>query len=380
MQNILILSFSTIHSDPRVMRQINLLAERYSLTVVGFGPKPDARVEYVDVSAPRADLYTRLLWGIKLLFGFFESYYWSRSQVNSVLAKLDGRVFDLCVANDISALPLVLRLAKGRPVLMDAHEYSPREFDDKLLWRMLFGRYHHYLCRRYLPQVAAMVTVCQGIAEAYAQHYNVSPGVVHNAPLDQRLLPSATQPEKVRLVHHGAAIRSRHLETMIDVMKYLDCRFTLDFMLVENDISYMNDLRLRAKGDERIRFIPAVPMTDICTTINAYDVGIYLLPPVNFNHEHALPNKFFEFIQARLAVAIGPSPEMSRFVEQYSFGVVATSFEPVALATALSSISLEDLQRYKQAADTAAKSINYEAGGRVLLGEINRLLGSGELT
>ena len=362
------------------MRQINLLAERYSLTVVGFGSKPDASVEYIDVSAPRADLFTRLLWGIKLLFGFFESYYWSRSQVNSVLAKLDGRVFDLCVANDISALPLVLRLAKGRPVLMDAHEYSPREFDDKLLWRMLFGRYYHYLCRRYLPQVAAMVTVCQGIAEAYAQHYNVSPSVVHNAPLDQRLLPSATQSEKVRLVHHGAAIRSRHLETMIDVMKYLDCRFTLDFMLVENDISYMNDLRLRAKGDDRIRFIPAVPMTDICNTINAYDVGIYLLPPVNFNHEYALPNKFFEYIQARLAVAIGPSPEMSRFVEQYSFGVVADSFEPIALAAALSSISLEDLQRYKQAADTAAKSINYETGGRVLLGEINRLLGSGELT
>jgi hypothetical protein len=31
----------------------------------------------------------------------------------------------------------------------------------------------------------------------------------------------------------------------------------------------------------------------------------------------ALPNKFFEFIQARLAVAIWPSPEMSKITKTF---------------------------------------------------------------
>ena len=373
-QKILIISFSVIHTDPRVMRQVRLLENRYDVTVAGFGPKPDANVEFVDLIRPLNGLPTKLWWGGKLLLGLSESYYWSRPEVRSALAKLDGLAFDLLLANDISALPLALRLADERPVLMDAHEYSPREFDDKWLWRLLFGRYHHDLCRRYLPQAAGMVTVCQGIADEYERHYGVVPGVVHNAPLNQMLQPSKGESGRIRLVHHGAAIRSRHLETMIDVMAFLDSRFTLNFMLVESDPSYMRELRERAGADARIRFVQPVPMPDICKTLNEYDIGIYLLPPVNFNHEHALPNKFFEFIQARLAVAVGPSPEMVRILDNYAFGVVAKSFRPIDLATALNAIAEDDMTRFKAAADVAAASVNYETAGKVLLSKIEHLL------
>ena len=115
-------------------------------------------------------------------------------------------------------------------------------------------------------------------------------------------------------------------------------------------------------------------MPEICRRLNQYDVGIYLLPPVNFNHEHALPNKFFEFIQARLAVAIGPSPEMARIVNEYSLGVIAASFEPKALAAALDQLTDESIRAYKLAAGRAARELNYEAAGRVLLHEIERLV------
>lgn len=374
MKKILIISFSVIHSDPRVMRQIRLLENRYRVSVAGFGQKPDAAVEFIDLTRPLTSLSTKVWWGVKLLLGFFESYYWNRVEVRSAQDKINGQRFDLVVANDISALPLALRLAAGQPVLMDAHEYSPREFDDKWMWRVLFGRYHHDLCRRYLPKAAGMVTVCQGIADEYARNYGVAPAVVHNAPLDQKLTPSPVQRGLVRLVHHGAAIRSRHLETMIDVMTHLDGRFSLDFMLVESDAAYMRDLKRRADCDRRIRFIPPVPMSDICQTLNRYDLGIYLLSPVNFNHEHALPNKFFEFIQARLAVAIGPSPEMARIVRAYGLGVVANSFDPKALADSIAKISEDDLVCYKAAANVAAGELNYETGGRLLLQIVERLL------
>jgi len=108
--------------------------------------------------------------------------------------------------------------------------------------------------------------------------------------------------------------------------------------------------------------------------VNQYDVGIYLLPPVNFNPEHALPNKFFEFIQARLAVAIGPSTEMARIVEEHSLKVIADSFRPEALANALEQLTDESIRGYKLAADRAALELNYEAAGRVLLHEIERLV------
>ncbi len=373
MKSILILSFSVIKSDPRVMRQVRLLEGKYRVTVSGFGPRPDADIEFIEITKPQVSFLQKAIWAIKLFSRLFENHYWNLPQVRNGFEAIQGRNFDLLIANDIAALPLALRLAGNAPVLVDAHEYSPREFDDKWLWRLLFAPYHEALCSRYLPQAAAMTTVCKGIADEYAKEYGVTASVVFNAPLEQGLEPSPGLPGRIRLIHHGSAIRSRHLGVMVEMMRHLGEKFTLDFMLVETDPVYLAELREMAREDRRVRFVEPVAMPEICRHLNQYDVGIYLLPPVNFNHEHALPNKFFEFIQARLAVAIGPSPEMALIVEEYSLGVIADSFEPRALAAALERLTDESIRGYKLAADRAARELNYEAAGRVLLHEIERL-------
>jgi hypothetical protein len=374
MKRILIISFSLIRSDPRVMRQVRLLEMNYRVSVCGFGPRPDADIEFVEIEQPRVSFLQKAIWAMKLFSRLFDSYYWNLPQVRNGFKAMRGRDFDLLIANDIAALPLALRLAGKAPVLVDAHEYSPREFDDRWLWRLLFAPYHEVLCSRYLPQAAAMTTVCKGIADEYAKEYGVTAGVVFNAPLEQGLEPSPGLPGRIRLIHHGSAIRSRHLGVMVEMMRHLSEKFTLDFMLVETDPVYMAELREMAREDRRVRFVEPVAMPEICRHLNRYDVGIYLLPPVNFNHEHALPNKFFEFIQARLAVAIGPSTEMARIVEEFSLGVIADSFEPKALAAALEQLTDESIRGYKLAADRAARELNYEAVGRVLLHEIERLV------
>jgi len=48
-KRILIISFSNISSDPRVTRQIKLLSERYSLSVVGFGNYNHNNVAFTEV-------------------------------------------------------------------------------------------------------------------------------------------------------------------------------------------------------------------------------------------------------------------------------------------------------------------------------------------
>lgn len=363
-----------MRNDPRVMRQIRLLEGRHALTVVGHGPSPDAEVEFVEITRQPARLTTKVKWGLQLLLGLTDRYYWSRPEARLALGLVEGRSFDLVLANDVATLPLALRIAGGSPVLMDAHEYSPREFEDNWRWRVLFGRYQHDLCRRYLPRAAAMTTVCQGIADEYAEHFGVAPVIVENAPPLQDLRPTGTAAGHVRLVHHGAAIRSRHLEDMIETMRHLDGRFTLDFMLMVSDIEYLRELRELAAGDSRIRFVPPVPMTEICRALNLYDMGIFLLPPVNFNYRHALPNKFFEFVQARLGIAIGPSPEMARLVNAFGLGVIADSFAPAELARRLNELTADDIQRYKLASNHAAESLNFAASAARLLALVDQLL------
>lgn len=358
------------------MRQVRLLENDYQVTVAGYGQKPEAKINFVKLEKSPASLLRKLFWSVKLLMGAFQSYYWNQEQVRSAQKLLGSRRFDLVIANDISSVPVALKLARANPVLVDAHEYSPKEFDDKWLWRLLFGRYNHALCQRYLPLASAMTTVCQGIADEYEHVYGVQPVVVHNAPLDQKLLPSTVGEGRIRLIHHGAAIRSRHLGVMIEMMEHLDERFSLDFMLMETDALYVKELRQAANGDSRIRFVEPVPMPEICQHINEYDMGVFLLPPVNFNYKYALPNKFFEFVQARLGVAIGPSPEMAALLHTYNCGVVAESFTPQALAASLKTLNAANIIAFKEAAHRAATELSYEHDGKVLNSEVERLLGS----
>ena len=76
------------------------------------------------------------------------------------------------------------------------------------------------------------------------------------------------------------------------------------------------------------------------------------------NLEHVLPNKFFEFIQARLAVLIGPSVEMVPFVERYGLGFVASDFSAASLAKRLAEVSVEEIDKCKRNADASAWEIS----------------------
>jgi hypothetical protein len=104
--------------------------------------------------------------------------------------------------------------------------------------------------------------------------------------------------------------------------------------------------------------IPPVATDEIVPFISQYDMGIYLLEPNNFNNKHALPNKFFEFIQARLAIAIGPSPEMAKIVSNYKLGKVSPDFESQSLANTINSMGPDEIIGFKQNSDKAALVFN----------------------
>lgn len=374
MRNILIISFSPIGRDPRVMRQIRLLENSYDVTVMGYGKQPAADINYIELTKTNKNLFRRILFAAKLSLKRYESYYWNTPPVREALRRISNRQFDLIIANDLSALPLALHIGKTGKVLLDAHEYAPRQFEDRWLWRLFFKNLNHYLCKQYLPKTDGMVTVCEGLSNEYFKQYGVRADIVHNAPVYQDLSPSPVDEESIKLVHHGLAAPSRHLELTIELMGLLDERFSLDLMLIEAVPGYLQKLKDICKNNQRIRFVPPVPMTEICKTINKYDVGVFLLPPVNFNYQNALPNKFFEFIQANLAIAIGPSPEMAKLVEKYHCGVIASSFEPSALANALNALSAEEIIVFKRSSNIAAQDLCYANSGSKMLSKIESLL------
>jgi glycosyltransferase involved in cell wall biosynthesis len=378
-RRILIISFSNIQSDPRVSRQVCFLKDAYELCTIGFGDSPKGVAWHFPVTRKPGRKFSRLNTVLMLKSGLFEKFYWYDLNEWNLKGLIDGceselRTFELVLANDLDSLPLALRLANGKPVLFDAHEFSPREFEDIFLWRLLYMPYRKYLCRKYLPKAAAMTTVCDGISEEYHRLYGVSPEVITNAVSFSDCSPSPVSEGRMRLIHHGAAIPSRKLEDMFAVMESLDERYTLDLMLVPGEPRYIERLKKIAAGNKRIAFVPPVPMNDIAKTINKYDIGLFCLPPTNFNYKHALPNKFFEFIQARLCIAIGPSPEMAAIVKKYDLGVVADSFDPRAMAAKLNALTKEKIEYYKNQSHKYARELSADENKKKLLKIVADLL------
>jgi len=362
----LIISFSNLTHDARVQRQVRFLQKHFKTSVVCYAGSRVDGAELIPVLKPTLTHPLRLLLSVLLIFRRYHRAYWMLYGYGRLVNELKPRSFDLIVANDVESLPLAFAIKNKSKVWIDAHEFAPRHFEEKLYWRVFFQGFNKYLCRTYLRQGDWMTTVSTGLQRAYAEDYSVTPVVISNATRYFELTPGPTDPQKIRIVHHGGANPSRNLELLIDMMAHLDDRFTLDLMLITPALSntktgnYLDLLKSRARNNPRITFHPPVGSDQIVPFIHQFDIGIFLLPPVNFNYANTLPNKLFDFIQARLAIAIGPTPEMKQVVTTYNLGVVAPSFEPKEMATLLNALSPADLTAFKQNAHRAARALSAE--------------------
>jgi hypothetical protein len=365
---LLVISLSDLARDPRVDRQLRALRSSYDIVAAGLGPPSVSDVDYIDLNAPAsrpAALANQLAGAARMLARRYESAYWGNRLLGQARERLADVRPDAVIANDVPALPLAFAVADGAPVMLDAHEYAPLWFEDRRLWRALMQPYMTALTRHHVPRVAAMTTVAPALVDAYRELTGVEATVVTNAPEYHDLRPRPVD-GRIRLLHHGIANRSRGLEHTIEMMTHLDERFTLDLVLVEHEPRYLRRLHRIAAPDTRIRFLDPVPMRDIVRFANAYDVGVFLLPPTNFNYRNALPNKLFEFVQARLAVAVGPSPEMARVIEEWECGIVADDFAPASLASQLLELDAANIMRLKARSHAAAAVLNAEANATKL--------------
>jgi hypothetical protein len=123
-----------------------------------------------------------------------------------------------------------------------------------------------------------------------------------------------------------------------------------------------------------VKIIPSVGGSQVVEFIHQYDIGVYILPPLSFNSANSLPNKLFDFIQARLAIAIGPTPEMANIVNTYNLGIVADDFTPQSLAKKINSLTVEEISFFKTQSNKFAKELSAEKNKIILNDLVTELL------
>ena len=366
MKKILIISFSDLRFDARVNRQLRWLGPIGNLTVVSFGPgSTQENIQYIPIRQIPLSVFRKSLLAICLIFRLYKLAYRVQHGYINQLKTLRKASFDWVIANDIESLPLAFRLQNKSKVFFDAHEYAPRHFEEKLWWKTLFAPWYRHLCRSLIPKVSAMTTVSPGLVQEYTDQFNARPVLITNATRFYDLVPSETK-SPIRLVHHGIVNKSRKIENMIAVAEELGEGYVLDLILMlpeyasESTVQYFEALKDKVKNIENVSILAPLPNDQIVPFINTYDIGLFLLEPINFNYTFALPNKLFDFVQARLAIAIGPSIEMATYVNQLKLGAVSQNFEPQALAEAIRSLTSSSINEIKQNVHEQAYALSEE--------------------
>lgn len=355
-KKILVLCFNNLKIDARVMRQSDFIKDEYQVSVLCYDGPEDTPYELIRVRQTNLTFLKKVVLSFVLLFRLHPIAYRLLYPYHLFAKELRRQNFDLILANDVETLPLAFQISnQHKPVFLDAHEYAPRHFEDRLYWRIFFQPFNAYICRKYLPKLQGMSTVNETLAQEYEKNFQVRPIVVTNATDYFDLEPVMRGNYPIRLVHHGIFNRSRQPENLLSLIRSLDGRFTLDLIFLmppqasPQTHAYFEQYVKQAEELGRIKILPAVKHSDLPRFLNdRYDVGIISIPPINFNYASTLPNKLFEGIQARIALAVSPTPEISRVVNKYDIGVVAEDFSPEALATSLSTISLDRLNEMKR--------------------------------
>ena len=370
-EKILVVTSNDLNNNPRPRRLISYLNSKYCVDVLSPNNQSDLTLnQHYALAEP--DIILRIKRKILRYFSkyigkynVFDKWCYHISRQAIIDIKTNNIQYDFIFIENIKLLPLLMHLSYKNKVIFDAREYYTRQNESNYIFSRFEYYYLYYLLKKYLPKCDYVLTVSQGLATEYKREFGINPILLRSTPVYHEIQVSETNYDEIKLVHHGVANTNRNLHNLIDIVNNLDSRFSLDLYLggKSREISRLKSL---IKDNVRIRVLNHVPFDEIIPTLSNYDIGLAYYYPTGFNIKHALPNKFFEFIQARLAVLTGPSPDMKDLLDKYGCGFVSEKFSNQSVINLLNNLSVEQIDEAKRASDEAAKVLCWEEESKVL--------------
>jgi glycosyltransferase involved in cell wall biosynthesis len=298
--------------------------------------------------------------------------YWSWANIRQFYScglQTDARIF---IANDWITLPLAARLAhaKGGIYFYDTHELATDEYAERREWRIMKRPFIRAIEATFLPGTAVISTVSRGIASRLSRLYPAAPDpiVIRNVPAYQ---PTAFRPTgpTIRVLYHGILNENRGLEATIDSVVHWRPEFHLTIRGPGSE-AYISELtsRIAERGlANRVTLAPPVAAMDLVREAVAFDIGLFALPAPTRHYRYALPNKFFEYVMAGLALCVTNLPDMTFLVREYDLGNLIGAVTPRAIADAVNRFDAAGVDRFKQNCLQAANQLNWQAESKLLL-------------
>ena len=377
MQKLLVLTASNPASNPRPRRMIECLRGSYELYAMGIGSGEIEGVETFSFSSytKRTKLEEFRLY-FDVLLHKWERLIWTKNRLE-IVPFLQEREFDFIICFDLPLLPIALKYKKNAKIIFDAQEYFPLWLTSNLRWKILFQRFNRFLCKTYLPQCNAVLSVSPSFVQRYANEFAISPYLYLSLPYHYDLPPKPCDPSNIKILYHGSLSSNRGIDKLIALAELLPAHFSLDLILVGGEKKYKEKIlslihKAQNKG-VKISLLPPVPFSQIIPFGNSYDIGLYFMPPNTYNLLCTIPNKFFEYIGSSLCLAITPNTDLVPIVKERGVGVVSEDFEITSMAKILQSLSIEQINACKLASYKAHQTLNNKQNQKLILSLLSTL-------
>ena len=168
-------------------------------------------------------------------------------------------------------------------------------------------------------------------------------------------------PDQRIIIYQGALNLGRGIELAIQSLEYLEN--VILWIAGAGDIEANLHALVQDLGfSNRVKFLGKVPLHDLSEFTHQADLGISLEEDLGLNYRYALPNKLFDYIQARIPVVVSDLPEMRSVVEKYKIGKILLKRTPETLGRIINTMINEDIPsgKYASKLELAARELSWQ--------------------
>ncbi len=281
--------------------------------------------------------------------------------------------FDVYYAVDLdTALPhyLIAKLT-NKPFVYDAHEYFPEV--PEVTHRKTVKRIWQMIEKLIVPKATAVLTVSNGIARIFQEKYSVNATVLRNVP--KAFDCKREKSKQPLIIYQGSVNVHRGIEYLVQAMKHLPAPVKL-WIIGDGDI--FQQIRKLVEDEhlqEKVELKGRIPLSELPEYTCQAWVGVSIEENVGESYRLALPNKIFDYIQARVPVLVSDLPEMRKIIEQYGVGEILPNHRPETIADCLYTMLFDEKKQreYQEALPKAREELVWENEQKILLNILSRI-------
>ncbi|NOR27861.1 MAG: glycosyltransferase [Lutibacter sp.] len=264
---------------------------------------------------------------------------------------------DILLSNDLDTLLPNYLISKlfDKKLVYDSHELftelpSIQGRYSQKIWR--------FLEKWLVPKQKHFYTVSDSIANWFHKKYDVKPLVIKNFPNFNK--SSSLESKDKYILYQGALNNGRGLLALIEAMQ-----------TIENvKLKIAGDGPIKSKIQEQIKQCNVEnkvvllgnlePEKLLSITQNA-TLGISLEEDLGLSYKYSLPNKLFDYIQAKTPVVATYLPEIKKVIKTYGVGEIIDNHTPENIATIINKVLKNEKKFYNVNLEKASKELVWES-------------------